>query len=85
MEKLFEQIRTEHLNKEEKDSLFQIISEYSKVFHLSSDMLGATDLLNHKYAMKDELPIESKTYTYLITHKKEVRKQLDEMLDKKNN
>lgn len=83
LKEVLNQIMTEHLNEEEKDSLFQIISEYLSVFHLPNDEPGTTDILSHKIITKDEVPVQSKTYRYTVAHREEVMKQLNDMLNKK--
>jgi hypothetical protein len=44
---LLEQLRTEHLNPEEKASLQKICSDYHDVFYLPGDKLSCTDAVKH--------------------------------------
>jgi len=41
-------INTEHLNNEEKNNLFEIINNYTDLFHVDGEPLSATDVVTHK-------------------------------------
>ncbi|KAL6264214.1 hypothetical protein P5V15_004299 [Pogonomyrmex californicus] len=46
-EKLHRQMRTEHLNKEEKKTLHQICEDFCDIFHLEDDRLSYTNVIAH--------------------------------------
>ncbi|KAL6264177.1 hypothetical protein P5V15_004258 [Pogonomyrmex californicus] len=47
-EKLHRQMRTEHLNKEEKKTLHQIFEDFRDIFHLENDRLSYTNAVVHE-------------------------------------
>ena len=47
LSKLREQLRTDHLNDEERVSLVKICEEYHNIFHLSGDALTCTTAAEH--------------------------------------
>jgi len=47
LSKLREQLRTDHLNEEERVSLVKICEEYHDIFHFSGDMLTCTTAAEH--------------------------------------
>ena len=76
-------LRLEHLNKEEKDSVVKICEAYSDIFFLPGDNLSMTNAIRHEINVIDEKPIHTKTYRYPEVHKKEVDKQITKMLKQK--
>lgn len=82
IELLKSQLRLEHLNKEELESLLNICNEYNDVFYLPGDKLPGTDAFVHKIPVTQDTPISVRQYRYPEIHKAEVNKQVDEMLEK---
>lgn len=80
---LRQQIRTDHMNNEEKETVMEIIERYPDIFHLPDDTLSSTPIIKHKIITSDELPTQSKVYRYPQVHKEEVKKQIDELLANK--
>lgn len=78
---LKENIRTEHLNKEEEEKLFQVLKRYPEVLYKNEDILTFTSSVTHQINTKDELPVYSKSYRYPFCHKEEVQRQIMKMLD----
>lgn len=78
---LFDQLRLDHLNKEEKSKLLQLISNYQDVFYIEGENLSFTNAVKHKIKTKDDLPVYTKSYRYPHCHKEEVQKQINKMLD----
>lgn len=78
---LFEKLRLDHLNEEEKKTLLKVIANNQDCFHLEDDKLTFTNALKHKIETKDEIPVHTKTYRYPHCHKAEVQKQVKKMLD----
>lgn len=79
-ELLFENLRIDHLNSEEKQSLLQICQHYSDLFHLPGDYLTSTKTLKHKIPTTTQVPISAKTYRYPKIHEEEVKTQIENML-----
>lgn len=78
---LLENIRTDHLNAEEKTTLLQICQNYQDIFHLPGDLLTTTQTLQHKIDVTDPNPVFTKTYRYPKVHEEEVNKQMGKMLE----
>lgn len=74
-------LRTEHLNKEERNTLVEICEEYNDIFHLDGDLLTCTNTVTHDIPTISEAPITAKTYRYPEIHKQEVNKQITKMLN----
>lgn len=70
------------LSEQEKQSLLPLLSDHSSQFHLPGDSLGATTVLSHKIVTTDENPINSKQYRFPPIHRDEIRKQVDELIQK---
>ncbi|CAK1579237.1 unnamed protein product [Parnassius mnemosyne] len=78
---VLKQLRTSHLNSEEKNALLDICSNYSDIFHLPDDQLTCTTAIEHKIKTNTDVPIQTKSYRFPECHKKEVEKQISKMLD----
>lgn len=74
------QIRTQHLNTEEKEYLIDLCKEYNDIFANENEPLTSTNVVKHKIRTTDEIPIHSKLYRYPYIHKEEVDSQIDKML-----
>ncbi|XP_046141954.1 uncharacterized protein LOC123987841 [Osmia bicornis bicornis] len=79
---LFTSLRLEHLNKEEKSSIKNLISNNADRFYLNEDELGATNKIFHRIITTDEAPVNIKQYRYPQALKEEVNKQVNELLEK---
>lgn len=78
-------LRTDHLNSEEKQSVYKICTQFSNSFYLERDKLTSTHLsqtTKHQINTKESNPINVKSYRYLQIHKEEVDKQINKMLNK---
>lgn len=78
---LFDRLRLEHLNKEEKNALLKVIANNQQVFHTEDQKLTFSNTIKHTIDTKDEIPVHAKTYRYPYCHKKEVQTQIRKMLD----
>ena len=47
----------DHLNKEEKQHVENLIEKYADRFHIPGEPLGATTVLQHKIPTTDDQPI----------------------------
>ena len=79
--KLFERLRLDHLNSEERKTVFKIIADNQNCFHLEDEKLTFSNVIKHKIETKDDIPVHAKTYRYPHCHKKEVKEQIQKMLE----
>ena len=80
---LFEKLRLNHLNLEERNWLLKIIANNQNCFHLEGDKLTFTSAIKHEIKTKDEIPVHTKSYRYPHCHKQEVKTQINELLIQK--
>ncbi len=78
---LYDQIRTQHLNHEEKQKLFETISKFKSVFYTEDQKLTFTNAIKHSIKTTDEIPVHTKSYRYPFCHKEEVQSQINKMLE----
>jgi hypothetical protein len=83
LSKLRTELRTDHLNNEERVSSLRICEEYNDVFHLPGDKLTFTTVAEHAIPNPTVDPtrgIHSKTYRIPEIHKEEFNRQTEQML-----
>lgn len=80
-EEVLKQLRIAHLNYEERESLIQLCSDYSDIFHLPNENLTCTNALKHEIKTTSNIPIHTKTYRFPEVHKSEVHNQINKMLE----
>ena len=83
LSKLRNELRTDHLNSEERVSLIKICEEYNDVFHLLGDKLTFTTAAEHSISTPTIDPtrgINTKPYRIPEIHRDEVQKQTEQML-----
>uniref|UniRef100_A0A1B6E8Y4 RNA-directed DNA polymerase n=1 Tax=Clastoptera arizonana TaxID=38151 RepID=A0A1B6E8Y4_9HEMI len=73
-------IRTDHMNSEEKQEILKLISEFSDIFHNENNSLTFTNQVKHFIKTTDEVPVYTRNYRYPEIYRKEVDKQIQEML-----
>ena len=81
--KLRNELRTDHLNSEERVSLIKICEEYNDVFHLPGDKLTFTTAAEHAIptpAINPNRAINTRSYRIPEVHKEEVQRQTEQML-----
>lgn len=74
-------LRTEHLNKEEKEELENICESFSDIFFLPGDHLSSTDTIEHEIKTTEPSPVVTKNYRYPKVHEQEVQDQIRKMID----
>lgn len=79
--RIFDQLRLDHLNNEEKINLLKMIADYEDIFFIEGQQLTFTSVVKHKITTSDESPIHTKSYRYPFCHKAEVQRQISKMLD----
>lgn len=77
---LNQNLRLDHLNKEESESIKSICEKFNDIFHLPNDMLSTTTAASHEIPTTNNIPIHTKSYRYPEIHKTEVNKQIELML-----
>lgn len=75
------QIRIDHLNKEEKDIISKLVSQYSSIFYQEGSDLSFTNAIKHNIKTVNDIPIYTKNYRYPEVHRNEVNSQIKEMLN----
>ena len=78
-----ELLRLDHLNKEEKQHVENLIKKYADQFHIPGEPSGATTVLQHNIPTTDDQPIFSKQYRFPPIHKEEISRQVNELIDSK--
>ncbi|KAK2577590.1 hypothetical protein KPH14_000907 [Odynerus spinipes] len=82
MRKLRDSIRTEHLNQEEKQAIWEICGKYNDLFYLEGDTLESTNTTEHCINVEPETaPINIAPYRLPQKQKEEVNRQVKEMLE----
>lgn len=77
----FHLIRSDHMNEEEKGKIRTLLEKYKDIFYIEGNDLTFTNKIKHKIITKDEIPIYTKPYRYPHVHKKEVKDQIEKMLN----
>lgn len=75
------ELRTEHLNFEEKQKITELCLEFADIFYLEGDTLTFTNEVKHSVETNNSRPVFTKSYRYPHVHKEEVRSQIGKMLD----
>ena len=75
------QLRTEHLNEEEKELVTNLCLEFADIFYLEGDNLTFTNEIKHVIDTNGARPVFTKSYRYPQVHKEEVKSQISKMLD----
>jgi len=77
------EIRSNHLNLQEKYELQKLLRKYSVLFPNNEETLSQTTNIKHKINTTDEIPIYSRQYRYPYIYKKEINEQVKDLLKKK--
>ncbi|MCI0564136.1 MAG: reverse transcriptase domain-containing protein, partial [Nitrososphaera sp.] len=81
MQLLRDNLRTSHLNREEKESLLDVCERFHDVFHLEGDYLGYTNAASHRITTNPDIaPINVRPYRLPEKHKQEINEQVKKML-----
>lgn len=78
-----ELIRTDHLNKEEKESIIQLCKKFKNIFYNEGCNLTFTNAVKHKIRTTDDNPVYIKSYRYPFHLKEEIQNQIQKLLDNK--
>jgi hypothetical protein len=77
---LKQNLRLNHLNNEEKQSIEPIIENFNDIFYLPGDKLKGTNKITHSINTTDNTPISVKQYRYPPIHKDEIKNQVNKLL-----
>lgn len=80
LSRLSKAIRTDHMNREQLDSILDICKNYHDIFYLSGDTLSFTPTTEHNISTTDENPIYIKPYRLPFQQQSEIKAQVDKML-----
>lgn len=75
-------IRMKHLNQEEQKHLTNVCIDFRDIFYEPHLNMTFTSDVKHTITTKDDIPIFTKSYRYPQCHKEEVKRQIDELLEK---
>ena len=74
-------LRLNHMNEEEKAGITKLVSKYPDIFHLEDSQLTFTNQVKHKIRTTDDIPVYARNYRFPEIYRKEVDRQVQEMLD----
>ena len=74
-------LNTDGLNIEEKACIEELIRQYKHIFYVEGQPLSFTHCVKHKLNLKDKTPVYVKMYRQPIETKKEIKKQVQNLLD----
>jgi Reverse transcriptase (RNA-dependent DNA polymerase). len=66
---------------EEKGSIDKLLEEFADDFHIPGEILGSTDVLQHRIPTTDNTPICTRQYRFPPVHKEEINRQVNELLE----
>lgn len=78
---LEQNLRLDHLNTEERTSVFDICSQFNDLFLLPGDNLSCTSSIEHEIITSVPKPVSSKIYRLPKVHENEVQRQITKMLN----
>ena len=75
-------IRSEHMNNEERQSIFKLCEQYTDIFHLEGDKLTFTNAAEHVIKLpENQTPIYRRPYRLPHSQQEEITKQIRKMED----
>ena len=75
-------VKFSHIEKTLREPIEKILLFYPDVFNLEIDLLPCTNLAKHAITLKKNKVINTKSYRPPECHKEEIKRQIDEMLQK---
>lgn len=82
VKEIFSLLKLEYLNEEERLSIEQICAKYPDIFHVPGDRLTVTNVYEQSIRLKENAaPVYRKQYRIPYVQKKEVDRQVQEMLE----
>ncbi|XP_046484824.1 uncharacterized protein [Neodiprion pinetum] len=77
---VFNLLRLDHLNSEERKAVALLIDEYADLFHIPGEPLRVTNTCMHRILTTDEIPINTRQYRHPPFQKPEIEKQITDLL-----
>lgn len=77
---ILSKIRSDHLNKKEKEKLSEVILKFRNAFHKEGNKLTFTNIEKHKIETTDDVPVFSRQYRYPHAYKEEVKTQIEDLI-----
>lgn len=74
-------LRLDHMNKEERDSVFKLCNEYRDIFYCDKLPLSFTNQVKHNIRTTNEDPIYIRPYRQPPVTNQEIEKQVDKLLN----
>lgn len=74
-------LRLEHCNQEEYDSIRKLCYEFRDIFHCDKIPLTFSNQIKHQIKLTNDSPTFTKSYRYPEIHRQEVQSQIQKMLD----
>ena len=74
-------LKMNHMNEKEKTAISNLVQKFSDIFSYEHQPLTHTDAIQHNIQTKHELPVYSRNYRFPEIYRKEVDRQVQEMLD----
>lgn len=81
--KIQDDIRTDHLNPEEKSAVMKTCHEFKDIFYNENSDLTFTNAIKHKIRTKNEEPIYIKSFRHPHSMREEIKVQIRNLLDNK--
>jgi hypothetical protein len=79
--KIRELIRSDHMNEEERKTIFEICEQYAEIFHVEGDKLTYTNATSHEIRLKpNQPPVYRRPYRLPQAQQHEINKQIEGML-----
>lgn len=76
---IYEKIKKDHCNTEEKENIQKWCKSYSKQFHVDGDHLACTKIIKHKIILKpNTVPPNIRQYRIPQTHKQKLNEMIEE-------
>ena len=75
------QIRTDHMNEEERDKITLLCQKYKDCFYNENKKLSATSAVSHNIRIKNDHPIYVKSFRYPSHLKEEIQTQIRKLLN----
>jgi hypothetical protein len=75
-------IRSDHMNNEERQAIYELCEQYAEIFHLEGDILTYTNATEHEIKLApDQTPVYKRPYRLPYAQQEEINKQIQQMMD----
>lgn len=70
-----------HLNTADRNRLISTLKGHNKTFYQGNENLSFTNRIKHRINTQNDIPVYAKIYRYPEIHKREINRQIEEMLE----